>query len=136
MRRVSLVVMLALLLAPLIGAMPASAQAWPTRTVKFILTLGPGSGTDIGGRLLADRLTKKWGQPVVIENRPGGDGIVAINAFVSAKDDHILLLSPTSSFVAHPWMHENRPYKAEDLAPIARVSNTVIGISVPTVMPV
>ena len=67
--------------------------------VRFILTLGPGSGTDIGGRLLADRLTKKWGQPVVIENKPGGDGIVAISAFVSAKDDHILLLSPTSSFI-------------------------------------
>ena len=136
MRRVPFVVMLASLLAPLLGITPASAQAWPTRTVKFILTLGPGSGTDIGGRLLADRLTKKWGQPVVIENRPGGDGIVAINAFVSAKDDHILLLSPTSSFIAHPWMHENRPYKAEDLAPIARVSNTVIGISVPAVMAV
>src|SRR6476469_102371 len=114
----------------------AQTQAWPTRTVRFILTLGPGSGTNIGGRLLADRLTKKWGQPVVIENRPGGDGIVAINAFVSAKDDHILLLSPTSSFIAHPWMHDNRPYKTEDLAPIARVSNTVIGISVPKVMPV
>ena len=82
---------------------------------SFILTLGPGSGTDIGGRLLADRLTKKWGQSVVIENKPGGDGIVAINAFVSAKDDHILLLSPTSSFIAHPWMHDNRPYKARIL---------------------
>jgi len=114
----------------------AQTQAWPTRTVHFVLTLGAGSGTDIGGRLLADRLTKKWGQPVVIENRPGGDGIVAINAFVSAKDDHILLLTPTSSFIAHPWTHENRPYQAEDLAPIARVSNTVIGISVPKVLPV
>src|SRR6266700_618806 len=128
--RRSICVMLGIaLLAGWGNASPAKAQAWPTRTVKFILTLGPGSGTDIGGRLLADRLTKKWGQPVVIENRPGGDGIVAINAFVSAKDDHTLLLSPTSSFVAHPWTHENRPYKAEDLAPIARVSNTVIGIS-------
>jgi len=115
---------------------PSLAQAWPQRTVRFILTLGPGSGTDIGGRLLADRLTKKWGQPVVIENRPGGDGIVAINAFVSAKDDHILLLSPTSSFIAHPWVHENRPYQASDLAPIARVSNTIIGISVPIDMAV
>src|SRR6266403_2215422 len=65
MRRVPFVVMLALLLAPLIGATPASAQPWPTRTVKFILTLGPGSGTDIGGRLLADRLTTKWRQPGV-----------------------------------------------------------------------
>ena len=62
-----------------------------------------GSGTDIGGRLLADRLTQKWGQSVVIENKPGGDGIVAINAFVSAKDDHVLLLSPTSAFIAHPY---------------------------------
>src|SRR4051812_23272129 len=58
-------VALALLLAPALAA-PASAQApagqnWPTRTVKFIVTLGPGSGSDIGGRLLADRLTKKWG---------------------------------------------------------------------------
>jgi tripartite-type tricarboxylate transporter receptor subunit TctC len=131
-----LALIVAALLAPIVGSTPSAAQNWPTRNVRFILTLGPGSGTDIGGRLIADRLTKKWGQPVVIENRPGGDGIVAINAFVSAKDDHVLLLSPSSSFIAHPWMHENRPYKNEDLAPIARVSNTVIGISVPTELPV
>ena len=95
------------------------------------MTLGPGSGTDIGARLLADRLTKKWGQPVVVENRPGGDGIVAISAFVSAHDDHVLLFAPTSSFTAHPYLHDNLPYKPGDLAPIARVSNTIIGISVP-----
>ena len=124
----------------LAGALPSDvraqpqAQAWPQRTVRFIVTLGAGSGTDIGGRLLADRLAKKWGQPVVIENKPGGDGIVAISAFVSAKDDHILLLSPSSSFIAHPWVHENRPYQPSDLAPIARISNTIIGISVPTVL--
>jgi tripartite-type tricarboxylate transporter receptor subunit TctC len=135
MRRLCLIALVAMLLAPFAGT-PASAQAWPTRNVKFIVTLGPGSGTDIGGRLLADRLAKKWGQAVVIENRPGGDGIVAINAFVSAKDDHILLLSPSSSFIAHPWVHDNLPYKNEDLTPIARVSNTVIGISVPVDLPV
>src|SRR4029078_3034370 len=80
MRRAPFAVMFALLLAPLFGIAPASAQAWPTGTVKFILALGPGSGTDLGGRLLADRLTKKGRQPVVIANPPGGDGIVAINA--------------------------------------------------------
>jgi tripartite-type tricarboxylate transporter receptor subunit TctC len=111
---------------------PVSAdQAWPTRPVKFILTLGPGSGADIGARLLADRLSRRWGQPVVVENRPGGDGIVAINSFVGAHDDHQLLFSPTSSFTAHPFLHDHLPYKPADLLPIARVSNTVISISVP-----
>jgi tripartite-type tricarboxylate transporter receptor subunit TctC len=120
------------LLATLIfGAMPSAAQTWPQRTVKFILTLGPGSGVDIGTRLLADRLTKRWGQPVVVENRPGGDGLVAISAFVSANDDHVLLASPSSSFTAHPYLYKNLPYQPSDLLPIARVSNTILVIAVP-----
>jgi tripartite-type tricarboxylate transporter receptor subunit TctC len=55
-----------------------AADAWPSRTVHFIVTLGPGSGVDIGARLVADKLSARWGQPVVVENRPGGDGMVAI----------------------------------------------------------
>jgi tripartite-type tricarboxylate transporter receptor subunit TctC len=113
-------------------AVTASAEEhWPNRPVRFILTLGPGSGSDIGARLLADKLSQRWGQPVVVENRPGGDAIVAINAFVSAHDDHVLLFAPTSSFTAHPFLHENLPYKPSDLVPITRVSNTVITISAP-----
>jgi tripartite-type tricarboxylate transporter receptor subunit TctC len=84
---------------------------------------------------LADRLTEKWGQPIVIENKPGGDGIVAINSFVSAQDDHVLLYAPSSSFIGHPYQHDNLPYNPGDLAPIARVSNTVVGISVPVSLP-
>ncbi len=125
---------LAAMVAPALWS-PAGAQAWPTRPVKFILTLGPGSGADISARLLADRFTKKWGQPVVVENRPGGDGIVAINAFVGAKDDHVLLYAPSSSFIAHPYLHDNLPYKPADLTPIARISNTVVTISVPSSSP-
>jgi len=125
-RTVCTFILTALLASPL-----AAAEPWPTRPVRFILTLGPGSGADIGSRLLADRLSKKWNQPVVIENRPGGDGIVAITTFVSAQDDHTLLFAPSSSFIGHPYQHDNLPYKASDLAPIARVSNTVIAISVP-----
>ena len=123
-RRLFCAVVFSLFLASLLGPSPSAAQAWPQRTVRFIVPLGAGSGADIGGRLLADRLSKKWGQPVVVENRPGGDGIVAISAFVSANDDHILLFSPSSSFTAHPYLHDNLPYKPTDLAPIARVSNT------------
>src|SRR5215510_4846858 len=86
---------LALLLSPLPLA-PSMAQTWPQRPVKFIVTLGPGSGVDFGTRLLGDRLSKWWGQPVVIENRPGGDAVVAVTAVISANDDHVLLASPTS----------------------------------------
>jgi tripartite-type tricarboxylate transporter receptor subunit TctC len=110
----------------------AAAADWPTRPVRFIVTLGAGSGADIGARLFADRLSQRWGQPVVVENRPGGDGIVAINAFVGAHDDHVLLFSPTASFTAHPFLHDHLPYKPGDLVPVTRVSNTVIAIAVPT----
>jgi len=119
------------LAAPFLPTAVSADQAWPTRPVKFILTLGPGSGADIGARLFADRLSQRWGQPIVVENRPGGDGIVAINSFVSAHDDHQLLFSPTSSFTAHPFLHDHLPYKPADLLPIARVSNTIITISTP-----
>jgi tripartite-type tricarboxylate transporter receptor subunit TctC len=113
-------------------AAPASAQDWPQRAVKFILPLGPGSGVDISARLLAERLQKRWSQPVVIENRPGGDGILAITSVVGANDDHVLLYTPTGSFTVHPYQKANLPYDAQrDLLPIARVSNTILAVGVP-----
>src|SRR5262249_26290692 len=102
--------------AGLAGAV--GAQTWPQRTVKFVLPLGPGAGADIGARLLADRLNKKWGQPVVVENRPGGDSIVAIGAVLGANDDHTLLFGPSSSFVAHPYQHAKLPYNPDEIVPI------------------
>src|SRR6202045_4093121 len=122
---------LALIVLSAVTFMASAETKWPTRPVRFILTLGAGSGSDIGARLLADRLSQRWGQPVIVENRPGGDAIVAINAFVTAHDDHVLLFSPTSSFTAHVYLHDNLPYQASDLVPITRVSNTIITISVP-----
>jgi tripartite-type tricarboxylate transporter receptor subunit TctC len=107
------------------------AQTWPQRPVRFIVSLGPGSGADIGARLLADRLTSVWGQPVVVENRAGGDAVVAINAFISANDDHTLLYTPTSSFTAHPYQHDKLPYDPRELSPVARVSITLVGLAVP-----
>jgi tripartite-type tricarboxylate transporter receptor subunit TctC len=122
----------AALLALTLSTAPISAQTWPQRTVKLILPLGPGSGADIGARLVAEKLSAKWGQPVVVENRPGGDGIVAINAFAGAHDDHVLFFGPSSSFIAHPYLHDKMPYDPRDLAPVARVSSTLVSISVPS----
>ncbi len=132
LQRSYLLVLFGVLIALVAAATAASAESnWPNRPVKLLLTLGAGSGSDIGARLLANRLSQRWGQPVVVENRPGGDGIVAINEFVRAHDDHVLLFSPTSSFTAHQFLHENLPYKPSDLLPITRVSNTIIAVAVP-----
>ena len=109
----------------------APASAWPDRNVRFIVSLGPGSGVDLTARLVGEALAKKWGQSVVVENRPGGDGIVAINAFIGANDDHILLFTPTGAYASHPFQHEKIPYDLNQLAPIARVTNTIVAIGVP-----
>lgn len=117
-------------------AQPATAQEWPTRSVRFILPIGPGAGVDITARLLADKLSARWNQPVVVENRPGGDAILAITSVLGAKDDHVLLFAPASAFTAHPLLHDKLPYNPDDLEPIARVTNTIIGIAVPSTLDV
>ena len=74
-------------------AQPAPAQNWPQRTVRLILPLGPGSATDVTARLYAERLSERWGKPVVVENRPGPDALVAVVGFIGARDEHTLLFS-------------------------------------------
>jgi tripartite-type tricarboxylate transporter receptor subunit TctC len=109
---------------------PSHAQNWPTRAVRFIVPFGPGAGADIGARLFADKLQARWGQPVVVENRPGGDSIVAINAFLGANDDHTLFFGPSGSFTVHPFVYSKLPYNPADLIPIARASNTMLAVAV------
>lgn len=118
------------LLALCIG-LSAEAQSWPQKPVRLVLPLGPGSGADIGARLFADRFSKRWRQPVVVDNRPGGDGVIALNAVISAKDDHTLLWGPSSAFVGYPYTMDKLPYDKAELLPAARVSTTVVAIAVP-----
>jgi tripartite-type tricarboxylate transporter receptor subunit TctC len=120
----------ATILAAPFGQAQTSDQ-WPQRPVRFIIPLGPGSGVDITARLLADKLAAKWGQPVVVENRPGGDAFLAITAVLNAHDDHVLLFAPASTFTAHTLLHDKLPYDPKDLTPIARVTNTLIALGVP-----
>jgi len=113
----------------------ASAQTYPQRTVKFILPFGPASGTDITARLVADRLAARWGKAAVIENRPGGDGLVAINAFIAANDDHTLLWVPVGTFAVHPYDKDKLPYEAErDLLPVANVTSLFLAATTSTAL--
>ena len=121
-------------LAALSAPTTAAAQQWPTRVVKVIVPLGPGSGTDIIGRLFSDRLSARWGNPVVVENRPGGDGIIGIRDFLTAADDHVLLFTATSVFTGHAYLHEKLPYDPDDLIPVAQVNDTPVVVAVPTAL--
>jgi tripartite-type tricarboxylate transporter receptor subunit TctC len=113
-----------------VTASHAQAPAWPTRPVRFLVPFGPGAAADIGARLFAEKLTQRWGQPVVVENRPGGDSIVAITAFLSTNDDHVLLYMPSGNFTVHPFLHSKLPYDPDDLIPIVRTSNTILAVAV------
>jgi tripartite-type tricarboxylate transporter receptor subunit TctC len=112
------------------AARAQQTQSWPTRAVKFIVPFGPGAGSDIGARLFAEKLQTKWGQPVVVENKPGGDGIVAIQAYLGANDDHVLMFGPSGGFVVHPFTYSKLPYNPADLIPIVRASNTILAVAV------
>ena len=121
---------IALLGTPFVTPAPAQAQNWPTRPVRLIVPFGPGAGADIGARLFADKLSQKWGQAVVIENKPGGDSIVAIQAFLSANDDHVLLFGPAGNFTVHPFNYSKLSYNPADLIPIVRASQTILALAV------
>jgi tripartite-type tricarboxylate transporter receptor subunit TctC len=127
-RFVRLIPAVVIALAFLSGA--AHAQAWPQKPVRFIVPLPPGSGTDLAARLLAERLSERWGQSVVIENRQGADGIPAVTAFLSMRDNHTFLLSFAGIITFNHLLHERLPYDAKDLVPIAPVVDNFLGVSV------
>ena len=91
--------LLAVIAALLLSAPgPALAQtAYPTRTIKIIAPFPAGAPVDSGARLVADRLEKAWGQPVIVENRGGGGGIVGTNAVAKAAPDGYTLLFTSTS---------------------------------------
>src|SRR5215475_13204639 len=125
----------ALLAAPaFIAGAQTQAQGWPQRPVKFIIPFGPGAGADIGARLIQEKLSQRWGKPVIIENRPGGDSIIAIQTVLSANDDHTFLWGPSGNFTVHPYLYQKLPYDPDDLVPVARFSSTILGVGVPASM--
>jgi tripartite-type tricarboxylate transporter receptor subunit TctC len=111
------------------------AQRWPQRTVRFIVPLPPGSGTDLSARLLAERLSERWGHAVVVENRQGGDGIPAVTAFLNARDQHTFLLSFAGVITINPLLHERLPYDPlTDLVPVVPVVDNFLGVAASATM--
>ena len=105
-------------------SMPAQAQTWPVKPVRLVIGMAPGGGSDLLARALANRLSPVWGQPVVVENRPGATSIIATeNVAKSAPDGHTLLFSSDSSFTVTPHLNSKLPYDAiRDFAAVTQIT--------------
>jgi tripartite-type tricarboxylate transporter receptor subunit TctC len=109
------------------------AELWPQRTVRIIVPLPAGLATDLAARLFAEGLSQRWGQSVIVENRPGADGIAGVTSFVNAHDDHTLLFSFAGPISINPLIHEKLPYDpVRDLVPIAAAIDNFFAIAVST----
>jgi tripartite-type tricarboxylate transporter receptor subunit TctC len=106
-----------------------SAEAWPQRMVRVIMPVGPGAGLDVTGRLFAERLADRWKRPVVIENRPGADGLIGTAAFIGMHDDHVLLFSPAAPISVYPFIYERLGYDPVHLVPIAGAADNFVAVS-------
>ncbi|NMM78866.1 hypothetical protein B2J86_05775 [Acidovorax sp. SRB_14] len=106
------------------GATKVSAQAAPSKPVRLIVGFAAGGGTDFVARVLAEGLTRRWGQSVVVDNRTGASGMLAADAVAKAAPDGLtLLLSPQTSIAVAPHMYAKPPYDPlKDLTPITNVA--------------
>lgn len=104
----------------------ALADTYPSRTVRLIVPFPPGNASDVAARLLGERLQRRLGQPVVIENRVGGSGIVGVQAVLGAEaDGHTLLVTSLSPMVLNPALFKSLPYDpVRDFAPVALLGFT------------
>jgi len=97
----------------------------------MITPLGPGSGMDVAARLFAERLSQKWGQPVVVENRQGADGILAVQSFLSDRDNHSLIFGFAGLHSINPILHGDKlPYDVRDVVPVASAIDSTLALTV------
>ena len=114
-----------------------SAGSWPERTVRVMLPAAAGSSIDVAARLYAERLATLWGKPVVIDNRAGADGILAVQGFLQGNDDHTLLFAFPGIVTVVPLLHERIPYDpATDLVPISSAAYDFLCVAVTGKLPV
>jgi tripartite-type tricarboxylate transporter receptor subunit TctC len=114
-----------------IAASSAFAQAWPTRPVRVIVALPPGSGTDITGRAIAASLSAQTGQPFIVENRPGGSGTIGMNAVAKSDPDGYTILMMSSSWTVAPITVPNLPFDVlKDLAGVTILADIANALAV------
>ena len=140
--RSSRLVLYALGLAALIGVVlgyipPVLAQAYPSRAVKLVVPFAPGGGGDILARPLAERLGKRLGQPVVIENKSGAGGTIGTGEVTRAKPDGYTLMLNTDAIALYPYLYGNLRYDVlKELTAVGFIADSPMVLAVNTALPV
>ena len=127
---------LAVLLAALTVSLGAQAQNFPTKPVRIVIPFAPGGSTDANARIIQDKLSTLWGQPVIIDAKPGANTLIGTDLVAkSPGDGHTLLLTSTA-MVVNPSMYAKLPYDTlNDLVPITIVSVSPFALVTPVDSP-
>lgn len=120
-----------------LSALPSHAQDFPTKPVRIITPFPAGAGPEAVLRVVAEKLQKKWGKPVIVENRPGGNGFIAISEFKrGATDGHDLMQLDNVHLAAYPHLFKKLPYDpAKDFEVLAPLFRTYFFVAVPANSP-
>ena len=112
------------------GRSSSATAGWPSAPVRLVTPNAAGGGPDFAIRLISTALADRWKQPVVVDNRPGAEGILAVRALIDADDNHTLLVTPISAVTTNFLVRESVPYRADDLAPITTLFDVPIAVAV------
>ncbi len=116
--------MLAGVFAVLTGSAPAQ-QAYPEKAIRFILPNAPGGSNSFVARVVGEKLTASWGQQVIVDNRPGGNNVIAAEALLRSNPDGYTILMVTASHAINPLLFRDQPYDPiRDFAPVAALVST------------
>jgi tripartite-type tricarboxylate transporter receptor subunit TctC len=115
-----------LTLVAVAAGLPAAGQSYPVKTVRIVIGLSAGGGTDVLTRIIAQRLTESWGQNVIVENRPGASGFIAGELVSKAPPDgYTLIMGAQSGLAVAPAIYGRAPYDTlKDFAPVTLVGST------------
>ena len=118
------------------ASMPAAAQTYPARTIRILVPYAVGSSVDITSRLVADGLSKRLGQAVIVENKAGGNGLIAMSSLLNAPADGYTLMSDTPASAINPTLYKARYDPTVDLAPVAQLMSLPFAAAVSNAVPV
>jgi len=112
--------------AGVLSALPAAAQNYPAKPIRFVIPFAPGGVADIAARIVGQKLTEAWGQQVIVENRAGGNGFIGVSTVAkAAPDGYTFLVSTLGEITINPSLFKDLPYDVErDLAPVTSLTDT------------